>query len=111
LSRQAKANAMLPAFLTAHASALFWAGVVVETIGGIWFLFDSYRCDVDLARWTLLFPPLAIYLAIRYPEECLKSFLVCVLGIVLMTVGENYAPPDAGGLMKLPSALESQISP
>jgi len=97
------------AFLTAHAGFIFWAGVVVETIGFVWFLFDSYRCDVDLARWTLLFPPLAIYLAIRYPEECLKSFLVCIVGIVLMTAGEKLAPADAGGLMSVPSTLESQL--
>jgi len=99
------------AFLTTHASAFFWAGVVAEVIGGIWFLFDSYRCDVDLARWTLLFPPIAIYLAWRYPEECLKSFLVCIVGIVLMTMGEKYAPPDAGGLIALPNAIDSQLSP
>ncbi|HEX4141036.1 MAG TPA: hypothetical protein VHY09_11855 [Candidatus Methylacidiphilales bacterium] len=98
-------------FLTAHADAIFWAGVVVETIGFVWFLFDSYRCDVDLARWTLLFPPLAIYLAIRYPEECLKSFLVCVVGIGLITLGEKFAPPDSGGLERLPSVIESQLNP
>jgi len=100
---------MLTTFLTAHASAFFWAGVVIETIGFVWFLFDSYRCDVDLARWTLLFPPLAVYLAIRYPEECLKSFLVCIVGIVLSTVGYAYAPPDTG-LNKLQQTLESQMS-
>ena len=100
---------MLTAFLTAHASAIFWTGVAIETIGFVWFLFDSYRCDVDLARWTLLFPPLAIYLAIRYPEECLKSFLVCVAGIIISSVGYAYEPPDTG-LNKLQQTLESQMS-
>jgi hypothetical protein len=98
-------------FLAAHASAIFWAGVVIETIGFVWFLFDSYRCDVDLARWTLLFPPLAIYLAIRYPEECLKSFLVCIVGIVLMTVGDKYGPQDATSLSGMTNAIESQLNP
>ncbi len=102
---------VLTHFLTAHASFLFWAGVVVETIGGVWFLFDSYRCDVDLARWTLFFPPLAIYLAIRYPEECLKSFLVCVAGIALLTLGDAYAPPGTGGLQAIPAALAPQAPP
>ena len=46
----------MTAFLTAHAGAIFWTGVAIETIGFVWFLFDSYRCDVDIARWTLLFP-------------------------------------------------------
>ena len=101
---------MLTTFLTAHSGAIFWSGIVVEVIGGIWFLFDSYRCDVDLARWALLFPPIAIYLAIRYPEECLKSFLVCVVGIALITLGEKYAPPGSG-LTKLPDALQDQMNP
>jgi hypothetical protein len=99
----------MAAFLAPYADVLFWAGAAVETIGFVWFLFDSYRCDVDIARWTLLFPPLAIYLVIRYPEECLKSFLVCIVGIVLMTLGEKFAPPEAGGLMALPGAVESQL--
>ena len=102
--------AALTAFLTAHASAFFWAGVALEVVGGVWFLFDSYRCDVDIARWTMLFPPLAIYLVFRYPEECLKSFIVCVLGIVLLTLGTSYAPPGSAGLNALPSTLESQLS-
>ncbi len=99
----------MTSLLASHAGVIFWSGVVVEVIGFVWFLFDSYRCDVELARWTLIFPPLAIYLVVRYPEECLKSFLVSILGIVLMTVGEKYAPPDAGGLQALPSAIESQL--
>jgi hypothetical protein len=101
--------AQLTTFLTAHAGAIFWIGIVVELGGGIWFLFDSYRCDVDLARWTLLFPPLGIYLAFRYPEECLKSFLVCIVGIVLITVGEKYAPSDSLSLNAVQSAIESQM--
>ena len=103
--------AALTAFLTAHASFLFWAGIALEVVGGVWFLFDSYRCDVDIARWTMLFPPLAIYLVFRYPEECLKSFIVCVVGIVLLTLGTSYAPPGGPGLNALPSTLESQLSP
>ncbi len=101
---------MLTTFLTTHAGAIFWTGVVIETIGFVWFLFDSYRCDVDIARWTLLFPPLGIYLAIRYPEECLKSFLVCIVGIALMTVGEQYGPQIIGNLNGMPSNIESQLS-
>ena len=100
---------MLTTFLTAHSDAIFWIGVVVETAGGIWFLFDSYRCDVSLARWTMVFPPLALYLVVRYPEECLKSFVVCVLGIVLLTLGTDYATPGSG-FNALPTALESRIS-
>ncbi len=105
---------MLTTFLTAHADFIFWTGVVVETIGFVWFLFDSYRCDVDLARWTLLFPPLAIYLAWRYPEECLKSFAVCVIGTILLTVGGNYSPMGKGLMNALPNGsdpLGSQMSP
>ena len=101
-------TAVLTNLLTAHADFLFWAGCVVEVVGGIWFLFDSYRCDVDLARWTMLFPPLAIYLVIRYPEECLKSFVVCVAGIVISSVGYAYEPPDTG-LNKLQQSLQSQM--
>jgi hypothetical protein len=100
----------MTALLTAHASAIFWAGVVIETIGFVWFLFDSYRCDVDIARWTLVFPPLAIYLVFRYPEECLKSFIVCVVGIALMTFGTHYAAPGSSGLNALPAALESKMN-
>jgi hypothetical protein len=99
---------MLTAFLTAHSDAIFWLGVAVETIGFVWFLFDSYRCDISLARWTLLFPPIAIYLAIRYPEECLKSFLVSVAGIGILALASHYAPPDKGGLLPLPDASETQ---
>jgi hypothetical protein len=97
---------MLPSFLTAHSNAIFWIGVVVETVGFVWFLFDSYRCDVDLARWALFFPPLAIYFAIRYPEECLKSFLVCVVGTVLLTLGSVYAPAGSS----IMNALQQQGS-
>jgi hypothetical protein len=100
---------MLTTFLTAHSDAIFWIGIVVETAAGIWFLFDSYRCDVDLARWTLVFPPLALYLVIRYPEECLKSFLACVVGIVLLTIGTDYATAGSG-LNALPATLESKMS-
>jgi hypothetical protein len=102
---------MLTAFLAAHAGFFFWLGVAVEIIGGVWFLFDSYRCDVGLARWTLLFPPIAIYLALRYPEECLKSFLVCVAGIGLLALGRHFATPDQGGLLPLPDASETQPNP
>ncbi len=101
---------MLAAYLTAHADFFFWTGIVVETVGGFWFLFDSYRCDVALARWTLLFPPIAIYLAFRYPEECLKSFIACVIGLVFITLGTTYAPAGEGGLIKLPDVLKSQLS-
>jgi glucose uptake protein GlcU len=83
---------MLTAFLTAHADFFFWTGVIISTIGGLWFLFDSYRCDVSLARWTLLFPPIALFLVVRYPEECLRSFLVCVVGSVLLGIGMAYGP-------------------
>ncbi len=100
---------MLPAFLAANADAIFWAGIVVEVIGSVWFLFDSYRCDVDLARWTMLFPPIALFLVFRYPEECLKSFLVCVVGGVIITLGTTYAPPGGGGMVQLPAALESAM--
>jgi hypothetical protein len=84
---------MFTAFLTAHSSFIFWFGVVVEVVGSVWFLFDSYRCDVEIARWTMVFPPLGIYLVFRYPEECLKSFIVCIVGIVIITAGDHYAPP------------------
>jgi hypothetical protein len=100
----------MTAFLTAHASAFFWVGVIVEVIGGVWFLFDSYRCDVDIARWTMVFPPLGLYLAIRYPEECLKSFIVCVVGVALLTIGTSYAAPGSTGLNALPATLESRMS-
>jgi hypothetical protein len=99
---------LLSAFLTSHAGIIFWLGVAVETIGGVWFLFDSYRCDVSLARWTLLFPPIALFLVIRYPEECLKSFLVCVAGIGIIALGEHFAPPGQGGLVPAPYDPESQ---
>ena len=102
--------AALTAFLTAHASAFFWAGVALEVVGGVWFLFDSYRCDVDIARWTMLFPPLAIYLVFRYPEECLKSFLVCIVGVVVMTAGDKFGPQDATSLSGMTSTIESQLS-
>jgi hypothetical protein len=92
---------MLTAFLTAHAGFFFWTGVVIETVGGIWFLFDSYRCDVSLARWTMVFPPLALFLVFRYPEECLRSFLVCVAGIVFLTIGSAYSPQPALSLDSL----------
>ena len=101
---------MITTLLTAHASAIFWTGVAIETIGFVWFLFDSYRCDVDLARWTLLFPPPALYLAIRYPEECLKSFLVCIVGVVVMTAGDKFGPQDATSLSGMTSTIESQLS-
>ena len=101
---------MLTAFLTAHASFIFWLGVVVETIGGVWFLFDSYRCDVDLARWTLVFPPIAFFLAFRYPEECLKSFLICVAGIGILTLGEHFSP-GKGSLLPAQYDPETPSSP
>ena len=101
---------MLTTFFTAHADAFFWIGMIAETIGGFWFLFDSYRCDVAMARWTMLFPPLAIYLAIRYPEECLKSFSVCVAGAIFITLGAAYAPAGGSGVIQLPKALESVMN-
>lgn len=102
----------MTAFLTAHAGAIFWTGVVIETIGFVWFLFDSYRCDVDIARWTLVFPPLGIYLVFRYPEECLKSFLVCIVGLTLMTVGEQFGPQIISNLSGsgMPPSIESQLN-
>lgn len=103
--------AFLTAFLTTRADFFFWTGVVVEIVGGVWFLFDSYRCDLSLARWAMLFPPIAIYLAIRYPEECLKSFLVCVAGLVFLTLGTAYASPDQGGAAAMFKAAESLINP
>ena len=102
---------MLTTFFTAHADAFFWIGMIAETIGGFWFLFDSYRCDVAMARWTMLFPPLAIYLVIRYPEECLKSFLVCVAGLALLTLGDAYAPAGTSVLQAIPRALAPQTPP
>jgi hypothetical protein len=92
---------MLTSFLTAHCDLIFWAGVAVEVAGQLWLLFASYACDVSLARWTLLFPPIAIYLAFRYPEECVKPVIVCVVGVALIWAGEAYTPPQAQ--LKLPN--------
>lgn len=85
----------MTALLTSHAGFLFWSGVVLEVIGQLWLLFASYACDVSLARWTLLFPPLALILAIRYPEECLRPVILCVLAAVMIGLGGAYSPAPA----------------
>ena len=86
---------MLTAFLTSHAGFLFWSGVVVEVIGQLWLLFASYACDVSLARWTLIFPPIALILAVRYPDECLRPVLLCVLAGGMIWLGSAYSPAPA----------------
>ena len=85
----------MTAFLTSHADFIFWSGVALEVIGQLWLLFASYACDVSLARWTLLFPPLALFLAIRYPGECLRPVIFCVLAGVVMGLGSTYSPAPA----------------
>jgi hypothetical protein len=83
---------MVTSFLVTHADAIFWIGVALEVGGQLWLLFASYACDVALARWTLFFPPLALFLAFRYPEECLRPVVFCVCAAVMIGLGTCYSP-------------------
>jgi hypothetical protein len=72
-------------FLSSFAVKLFVAGVVLSVISGTWFLFASYACDPDLARWARFRPLNTIRLVVSYPERCLVpcllqcvAFLMCL---------------------------------
>jgi hypothetical protein len=93
------------AFLTAHADAIFWIGVLLEVAGQLWLLFATYACDVSLARWTLVFPPLALYLAFRYPEECLKPTIFCVVAGLIIWLGSACSPPQPESKLSIPAIL------
>jgi len=101
-----KIRGVLAHFLTTYCDAIRWTGLGISIVGSLWFLFASYHCDVDLARWTLLFPPVALFLVVRYPETCLRPFLVVVVSMVLMGVGSAYAPPSTTPTLALPPGLQ-----
>ena len=81
---------MLTQFLTAHSGVLCFVGATLGIGSGIWFLFASYGCDVQLAHWTFLLPPLALLLVIRYPETCLRPFLLSLLALLIFGVGWSF---------------------
>ena len=78
---------MLAQFVADHAGVFVVTGIGLGIAGGLWFLFAAYGCDVSLARWTLLFPPLALLFVFRYPETCLRPFLLSLLAVGLIAVG------------------------
>ena len=63
-------------FVSSFAAKLFVAGVILAVISGTWFLFASYGCDPDLARWARFHPLNTIRLVVSYPGQCLVPFLL-----------------------------------
>lgn len=85
----------MAALLSAHAGFLFWSGIALAVVGAIWMLFAAYQCDTTLARWMIFLPPIAIYFIFRYPRECMRPFLLCVIALILITTGAAFATVTA----------------
>jgi hypothetical protein len=73
--------------LADHAEFFIVVSIAWGAVTGFWFLFAAYNCDTSLARWMLLFPPLALLIVIRYPETCLRPFLFNLIGWILLGFG------------------------
>jgi len=78
---------MIDTFMAEHSFGLILTGVVFSVVGSVWLLFAGYQCDPKLARWAVWFPILTLRMVLRYPERCLKPFLLQCLGTVLLLCG------------------------
>jgi hypothetical protein len=79
------------------------AGIVLGIVSAIWFLFAAYSCDVSLARWMFLFPPLGLVFVFRYPETCLRPFIVNLLALLLIGLGVAFSAVNAVNSLDVPA--------
>ena len=83
------------------AAVLFFVGLIVAFVGGIWFLVEAFKESLGWGLICLLFGPAQLVFLFLHSDVALKPFLVQVGGAVLMILSGLMAPSGAEALCLL----------
>lgn len=66
---------------------MFWLGVVLSLIGGLWIVVNAFRTSVLWGLGSLLIPLVSLVFALMNFSENKIPLLISVIGTVMMFMG------------------------
>ena len=67
--------------------ALYWVGLILYAVGGIWLLVVAFKQSIAWGICSLLIPFVIIVFAIKYWQNAKTPFLIFIAGAVLWGIG------------------------
>lgn len=79
-------------------TALYYLGLALLAVGGIWLLVVAFKTSVWWGLGSLLIPFVAIVFAIMHWQAAKTPFLIYIVGVVLCVIGVMNMPHDSMGM-------------
>ena len=87
-------------------AVLFYIGIVVVLIGGIWLLIKAFEKNVWWGLGCFFFAPVSLAFVAMYWKKAWQPFMVQVIGVLLIVLGFSAAIPNPQGILHLAEAQQ-----
>lgn len=81
-------------------SILFFLGVILLLIGGIWILVEAFKESIVWGICSLIIPLVALVFALMHLDRTKRALIIYVVGLVLTIIGASMGGGigDAGAI-------------
>jgi hypothetical protein len=76
-------------------SPIYWLGLVVALVGGIWLVVLAFKKSVLWGLGSLFVPFVSLIFAIMNWDVAKRPFLIQIAGVVLLVIGAMMSHPTA----------------
>jgi hypothetical protein len=86
-------------------SVVFYLGIVVNVVGGIWFFVLAFRESILWGLGCIFVPFVALFFLVKHWKDAARPLLLCVLGAILFLSAWIFMMPDTADDAETDAAL------
>ena len=86
-------------------SVVFYLGIVLNVVGGIWFFFLAFRESILWGLGCIFVPFVALFFLFKHWKDAARPLLLCVLGAILFLSAVIFMMPDTADDAETDAAL------